>query len=307
MQKMCLEVREKTLFSTKGHICDFFLVLPTEQHQSTNVMWTDPITITAPCAHWVWERFTWRCAGIYGRLDKGWASLSWHGQCHLLFFVFGQCCLHSLCVDIYIMGQDKQSDTSEADRKRENKYCKMKFESQCWAVFIQYVLRVCFFHVQYVVYLICSARPWPLHCGVRGGVWRLKMWRGPGPQDSDWGPNCGPGKAAHLAETDPHLPSRSKYVQVSKNTCRHIYIYITHNHDILESHRQTEYTLLYIMPLWQHGGINIIWYSKKYSKFSLTTEPLNMKWKKDLYSTDTIYTVNRVHKTRLDSSKYVFS
>ena len=65
----------------------------------------------------------------------------------------------------------------------------------------------------YGVYLICSAHPWPLHCGVHGGVWRLKMWRGLEPQDWGWGRHCGPGKAAHLAETDPHLQNRSRYVQ----------------------------------------------------------------------------------------------
>lgn len=73
-----------------------------------------------------------------------------------------------------------------------------------------------FFYVQYAVYLICSAHPWPLHCGVNGGVWRLKSWRGPGPQDLGWGQHCGLGKAAHLAGTDPHLQNRSRYMQLQK-------------------------------------------------------------------------------------------
>ena len=70
--------------------------------ESTSVVWTlHDIMITATSSPLsMRDLFTWRCAGLYGRLDKGWASLGWHGQCHLLFFVFGQCCLHCLCVDV---------------------------------------------------------------------------------------------------------------------------------------------------------------------------------------------------------------
>lgn len=63
------------------------------------------------------------------------------------------------------------------------------------------------------IYRICSAHPWPLRCGVHGGVWRQKMWRGPGPPDSGWGLRCGPGRAVHLAETDPHLRGGSRQDQ----------------------------------------------------------------------------------------------
>lgn len=48
------------------------------------------------------------------------------------------------------------------------------------------------------------------------------------------------------------------------------------------------------MPLQLHVGINIIWYSEKLSKFSLTTESLSMQWNKDIDLTDAI------HETRLD-------
>lgn len=65
-------------------------------------------------------------------------------------------------------------------------------------------------------YLICSAHPWPLHCGVLGGVWRQRMWRGRGPQGSGWGLHCGPERAAHLAETDQHLPNRGRYKRAKK-------------------------------------------------------------------------------------------
>lgn len=47
--------------------------------------------------------------------------------------------------------------------------------------------------------------------------------------------------------------------------------------------------------------------SQKLSKFTLTTEPLCMKWNKDMNLTDVTYPVNTVHETRLDLSKYIFS
>lgn len=53
--------------------------------------------------------------------------------------------------------------------------------------------------------LICSAHPLPLHCGVHGGVWKQRKWRGLGLQDLDWGLRCGLEKAGHLVEADPTL------------------------------------------------------------------------------------------------------
>lgn len=65
--------------------------------------------------------------------------------------------------------------------------------------------------------------------------------------------------------------------------------------------------LLYIIPLQLHVGINIIWLSQKLPKYNLTTEPLNLKWNKDMHLTDVTCTVNREHEIRLDPSRYIFS
>lgn len=78
------------------------------------------------------------------------------------------------------------------------------------------------------------------------------MWRGLGPPDSGWGLHCGPGRAVHLAETDPHLQSRSRGIRANINTRRATLM--NSKHELLESCTLS----LYIMPLQLHVGINII-------------------------------------------------
>lgn len=77
---------------------------------------------------------------------------------------------------------------------------------------------------------------------------------GPGASGLGLGSELWPGESCTSGRD---RPASTEKKQVNKNACRPTYIHILKNkHDLLESHRQTKHTLLYIMPL--HRGINII-------------------------------------------------
>lgn len=128
------------------------------------------------------------------------------------------------------------------------------------------------------VYLICSAHPWPLHCGVLGGVWRQRMWRGRGPQGSGWGLHCGPGRAAHLAETDQHLPNRGRYMRAKKRE---------HVSNINMQQTRSCRSFLYSVQFQLHVGIKIIWFPPRNSLILAPLRgPMSTKWNKDMHLTD---------------------
>lgn len=129
-----------------------------------------------------------------------------------------------------------------------------------------------------------------------GGAWSLRTRAGVGTVTRGklyiWQ------RQIHIYRTEAHNMST-----VNKTTHRATLLINNNKHELLGS-----CTLwLYIMPLQLHEGINITLNSEKLSKFSLTTEAPSMKWNKDMHLTDATYTVNAVHETRLESSKYIFS